>query len=121
MTNNIVRFPPSTTGANQTSKLCGMAREVMDEEEFRSRPYTPRGKNMHTFLFRSREAILEADEAELIRDVCFDIEKAQRKLEKLRARIESLQEYSVNELQLLTTIETKLGAAIVAALLSGKR
>jgi hypothetical protein len=62
--------------------------------------------------------ILEADEAELIRDVCGDIDKAQRKLAKLRARIESLQEYAVNELQLLTTADTKLSAAIVAALLS---
>jgi len=33
-------------------------------------------RNMHTYLFRSREALLEADEAELIRDVCCDIDKA---------------------------------------------
>jgi hypothetical protein len=77
-------------------------------------------KNMHTYLFRSREALLEADEAELIRDVCCDIDKAQKKLEKLRERIESLQEYSVNELQLLNTLDTKLTAAIVAALLSAR-
>ena len=73
---------------------------------------------MHTYLFRSREAVLEADEAELIRDVCCDIDKAQKKLEKLRERIESLQEYSVNELQLLSALEIKLSAALVAALLS---
>jgi hypothetical protein len=63
---------------------------------------------MHTYLFRSREALLEADEAELIRDVCCDIDKAQKKLQKIRERIESLQEYAVNELQLLTAADTKL-------------
>ena len=71
---------------------------------------------MHTYLFRSREALLEADEAELIRDVCCDIDNARRKLEKIRARIESLQEYAVAELQSLTEADTKLSAAIVAAL-----
>jgi hypothetical protein len=73
---------------------------------------------MHTFVFRSRAALLEADEAELIRDVCSDINKAQRKLEKIRARIESLQEYAVTELHELGVADTKLSAAIVAALLS---
>ena len=75
-------------------------------------------KNMHTYLFRSRKAVLEADEAELIRDVCSDIDEAQKKLEKLRARIESFQELADAELQALNTAETKLTAAIVAALLS---
>jgi hypothetical protein len=73
---------------------------------------------MRTVLFRSREMILESEEADLVRDVRFDIDKAQRKLEKIRARMESLQEYAVTELQLLTDADTKLSAAIVAALLS---
>jgi hypothetical protein len=65
--------------------------------------------------------LLEADEAELIRDVCCDIDKAQKKLKKIRERIESLQEYAVNELQLLTAADTKLSSAIVAALLSAHK
>jgi hypothetical protein len=76
---------------------------------------------MHTVLFRSRELILEANEADLVRDVRFDVDKAQRKLEKIRARIESLQEYAETELRLLTDADTKLSAAIVAALLSRQR
>jgi hypothetical protein len=105
--NNIVAFPN------------GVPRRKPARAEYRSRTAT-RQKNMHTYLFRSREALLEADEGELIRDVCCDPDKAQKKLEKLRARIESLQEYAVSELQLLTGLETKLSAAIVAALLSNR-
>jgi hypothetical protein len=83
------------------------------------RPYRVRGeKNKHTLLFRSRETILQSDEADLVRDVCFDIDRAQGKLERIRARIESLQEYAATELQLLTDADTKLSAAIVVALLS---
>jgi hypothetical protein len=82
------------------------------------RPYRRSAQNMHTLLFRSRELILQSDEADLIRDVRFDIDKAQRKLEKIRARMESLQEYAAPELQLLADADTKLGAAIAAALLS---
>jgi hypothetical protein len=104
MYNNIVTFPNAVPRAKLRT-------------DHRSRTGDGQ-KNMHTYLFRSREALLEADEAELICDVCCDIDKAQRKLEKLRARIESLQEYAVNELQLLTTADTKLSPAIVAALLS---
>jgi hypothetical protein len=47
---------------------------------------------MQTLLFRSRESILESDEPDLVRDVCLDIDRAQGKLERIRARIESLQE-----------------------------
>jgi hypothetical protein len=83
------------------------------------RPYRVRSeKNMQTLLFRSRESILESDEPDLVRDVCLDIDRAQGKLERIRARIESLQEYAVTEIQLLTNAETKLSAALVAALLS---
>jgi hypothetical protein len=84
------------------------------------KPYRRSEKSMHTVVFRSRESILQSDEAELVRDVRFDLDKAQRKLEKIRARIEGLQEYAATELQLLTDANTKLSAAIVAALLSTK-
>jgi hypothetical protein len=76
---------------------------------------------MHTLLFRSRESILQSDEPDLVRDVCFDIDRARGKLERIRARIESLQEYAATELQLLTDADTKLSAALVAALLSTQR
>jgi hypothetical protein len=38
------------------------------------------GPNMHTFLFRKYDLIVESDEADLVRDVCFDIDKAEKKL-----------------------------------------
>jgi hypothetical protein len=108
---NIVTFP-----GKQTS---GRPRSISSSS---GRPYRVRGeKNMHTLLFRSRESILQSDEPDLVRDVCFDINRAQRKLERIRARIESLQEYAATEIQLLTDADTKLSAALVAALLSTQR
>ena len=75
------------------------------------------GLNMRTALFRNREAIVESDEADLVRDVCLNIDKAQAKLARLQARLKIVQA----EVQLLTAADTKLSAAIVAALLSGQR
>jgi hypothetical protein len=76
---------------------------------------------MHSLLFRSRESILQSDEHDLVRNVCFDIDRAQGELERIRARIKSLQEYAATEIQLLTDATTKLSAALVAALLSTQR
>lgn len=80
----------------------------------------PERKNMHTFLFRSREAILESDEADLIADVRFDLHKAQVKLERMRTGRQSLQERTTAELRLSIAADIKLTAAIVAALLSSR-
>src|ERR1700704_3518715 len=87
----------------------------------RRRPYSRRRPNMQTFLFRSRRLILEANDADLFRDVCLDLDKATTKLEPLRRRVRGVQEQAAAEIQSLTTAETKLAAAIVAALLSGQR
>jgi hypothetical protein len=107
MSDNVFAFP-----GNKTSDR---PRSISSS----GRPYRVRGeKNKHTLLFRSRESILQSDEPDLVRDVCFDIDRAKGKLERIRARIESLQEYAATELQLLTDADTKLSAALVAALLS---
>lgn len=74
-------------------------------------------RNMHNLLFRSREAILESDEPDLISDVRFDLHKAQVKLERMRTARQSLQERTTAELSLSVEADTKLAAAIVAALL----
>jgi hypothetical protein len=108
MTDNVVAFPANKTSGSPLISSSG-------------RPYRVRGeKNMHTLLFRSRESILESDEPDLVRDVCLDIDRAKGKLERIRARIGSLQEYAATELQLLADADTKLSAAIVAALLSSQ-
>jgi hypothetical protein len=75
---------------------------------------------MHTFLFRSYNLIVESGEADLIRDVCLDLEKAQKKLKTIQQRSKDVQEQAAAQIQLLTAAETKLSAAIVAALLSGR-
>jgi hypothetical protein len=105
MSDNLLAFP-----GNKTSER---PRSISSS----GRPYRVRGeKNRFTLLFRSRESILESDEAELVRDVCFDIDRAQAKLERIRSRLKSLQEYAATEIQMLTDADAKLSAAIVAAL-----
>lgn len=76
---------------------------------------------MHTFVFRSYDLIVESDEAELLRDVRLDTHKAEVKLVKVKERLQGERERSAALIELLTTVETKLSAAIVAALLSTRR
>jgi hypothetical protein len=77
--------------------------------------------NMQTFLFRSYDLIVKSDEADLIRDVCLDIHKAEVKLKKVRQRLQGIQEQSAAQIRLLTAADTKLSAAIAAALLSTRK
>jgi hypothetical protein len=83
--------------------------------------YRGSGVNIRTLCFRSRELLLESDEADLIRDVCLDIDKAQTKLRKIRERLQSVQEWSADQVEQLTAANIKLSAAIVSALLSTSR
>jgi hypothetical protein len=91
--------------------------------EKKSRRQAHRGSrvNIRTLCFRSREALLESDEADLVRDVCRDLHKAEVKLMAIRQRLQGVQEWSAAQIEQLTAAETKLSAAIVAALLSGQR
>ena len=102
MSNNVITFP-------EPARLF---------PKRRSRENVRNGSNMHTFLFRSYDLIVQSDEADLIRDVCFDIDKAQTRLKAIRRRLKGVQEQAAAQLQLLTAADTKLTAAIVAALLS---
>jgi hypothetical protein len=85
------------------------------------RTRVPGGPNMRTFLFRSRDSILESDEADLVQDVCLGLDRAQTKLMAIRRRLQGVREWSAEEIQLLTAADTKLTAAIVAALLSSRQ
>jgi hypothetical protein len=91
---------------------------VITSEPEEEGPRPTRHYRLQRLLFRSRESILQSDEPDLVRDVCLDIDRAQGKLKRICARIESLQEYAVAELQALTAGDTKLSGAIIAALLS---
>jgi hypothetical protein len=77
--------------------------------------------NIRTLCFRSREMLLESDEVDLIRDDGLDLHKAEVKLKAIRQRLQSVQEWSAAQIDQLTTADTKLSAAIVAAILSGQR
>jgi hypothetical protein len=79
------------------------------------------GPNMQRLLFRSSRLIAESDEADLIRDVGLALDRAETKLRRIKERLKGVQEQAAANVQMLTAAETKLSAAIVAALLSGQR
>src|SRR5438552_15535431 len=61
--------------------------ELMDPRGA-GRPCRRGGRNMHSFVFRSYNLILQSDESDLMRDVCFDIDKAQTKLARIRRQMQ---------------------------------
>ncbi|PJG56619.1 hypothetical protein CVM73_03455 [Bradyrhizobium forestalis] len=73
------------------------------------------GPNMHTFVFRSYELILASSEADLVRDVRFDLEKAQTKLKTIQQQLERDREHAAARADLLSRAEARLSAAIAAA------
>jgi hypothetical protein len=79
------------------------------------------GQSMQTFVFRSYDLIVESDEADLVRDVSLDIDKAETKLKAIRRRLKGVQEQAAAKVQLLTAADAKLTAAIVAATDSRRR
>jgi len=121
MSDNVITFPepaglfPKRRTIPVTSKP---EKEEPKKGYWRSRENVRNGPSMHTFLFRSYDLIVQSDKADLVRDVCFDIDKAQTKLKAVRRRLQGVQVRAAAEVQLLTAADTKLTAAIVAALLS---
>jgi hypothetical protein len=77
-----------------------------------------RGPNMQTLLFRSSRLIVESDDADLVRDVGLALDRAQTKLGRVKRRLKDVKEQAAAQVLLLTTAETKLTAAIVAALMT---
>ena len=83
-----------------------------------SAPFEPRVKirrRARRMVFRSYTLIVQSDEADLMRDVCFDIHKAQTKLKAIRRQLQCDREHAAAREKLLTSAEDKLSAAIVAA------
>jgi hypothetical protein len=81
MSDNVITFPEPAGRFPKRRTI-----PVTSEPDVRNR------SNMHTFLFRSYDLIVESDEADLVRDVCFDIDKAQTKLKAIRRRLKGVQE-----------------------------
>jgi hypothetical protein len=107
---NIVDFPGRQLQSNRVSN------RISEDKSRQTRRST--GVNIRTLCFRSYDLIVEADEGELLRDVCLDTHKAEVKLRKVRERLQGERERSAALIELLTAAETRLRAAIVAALLS---
>jgi hypothetical protein len=73
------------------------------------------GVNIRELCFRSRELILQSSEADLVRDVCRDSDKAEVKLKAIRRHLQSEREWAAAQIGQLTEADTKLTAAVVAA------
>ena len=69
---------------------------------------------MHTFVFCSYSLIVKSAEADLVRDVRFDVEKAQSKLKAIRRQLEQDRKHAAARAELLTSCESKLSVAIDA-------
>ena len=109
MIDNVITFP----------EQAGLPkRRTIPVNSKQSRENLRNGPNMQRLLFRSSDLIVESDEADLVRDVCFDIDRAQTKLKRIQRRLKGVQEQAAARVQLLSAAETKLTVAIVAALLS---
>jgi len=70
----------------------------------------------HRLVSRSYDQIVKADESDLVRDVGVDIGKARSKLKAIRRQLEQDRKRAAAREELLTSCETKLSAAIDAAL-----
>jgi hypothetical protein len=64
---------------------------------------------MHTFVL-----IVASSEANLVRDVCYDFDKATTKRNAIRQQIDRNREHAAAREDLLTKAEAKLSAAIAA-------
>jgi hypothetical protein len=62
-------------------------------------------------------ASLSSAASRVDRGVCCDLEKAQGKLNAARRQTKKVREHAAEQISTLVAVETKLGAAIVAALL----
>ncbi|KJC59891.1 hypothetical protein UP10_14430 [Bradyrhizobium sp. LTSPM299] len=71
---------------------------------------------MQTLLFRSRALILSSSQADLVRDVCCDVAKAQTKLRLIQEKLETVREMAAAEIEELSAADVKLAAAINVAL-----
>jgi hypothetical protein len=65
--------------------------------------------SMHTFVL-----IVASSEANLVRDVCYDFDKATTKRNAIRQQIDRNREHAAAREDLLTKAEAKLSAAIAA-------
>lgn len=106
MSENIIKFPGRR---DRRRSHCDDEGGVCCQKAYRGS-----GVSIRTLCFRSRELILESDEADLVRDIYRDPHKAQVKLRLLQRGLKGLQERTARYLQ----AEIKFKAAMVAALLS---
>jgi hypothetical protein len=113
---NIVEF----RGQPKPRKQAQIIDDEEDEYVYERRQAPFREGALHTLSYRSYDLIVRSDEAELVRDVSFDLDKAQRKLKSIQRQLQRDREHAIAREQLLTVAATKLSAAIVTALLATK-
>ena len=124
--NNVVKFPfgvsrpalarlPRRSDNGTPEERAAERTKAEPEAEPRVKVRRRSGRSLHTFVFRSYDLIVESAEADLLRDVCFDMHKAQVKLTAIRRQIAADREHAAAREKLLTAAESRLTAASVAA------
>ncbi|WP_377830327.1 hypothetical protein ACFKHW_17355 [Bradyrhizobium lupini] len=110
---NVFTFPSARPASN--------VRELQnpsfddDRARWRSPNYKSSGRpNMHSFVFRSYDLIVGSSEADLVRDVGLDVDKAETKLHCIQRQLQRDREHAATREDLLTRAEAKLSAAIAA-------
>jgi sugar/nucleoside kinase (ribokinase family) len=110
---NVVTFPGACAPSNvRPVNLSFDYRPALVGAE--SEPWRQRA-NMHTHVFRSYDLIVTSPEADLLRDVRHDLDKARTKLKRVQKQLELDREHAAARADLLTKAEARLSAAIVAA------
>ncbi|QQN62109.1 hypothetical protein JIR23_21150 [Bradyrhizobium diazoefficiens] len=112
---NVFTFPRRSTSPETALRNPSFLPENVVQLEVQKRGRRRSGRSLHTFVFRSYEAIVASDEADLMRDVSFDTRKARVKLRKIREQLELDREHAAAREKLLSSAESRLSAAIDAA------
>jgi hypothetical protein len=87
-------------GKADVARNAGCVRTANDRARARER--ASGGPNMHTFVFRSYGLIVGSSEADLVRDVRLDVDKAQTKLKCIQRQLKRDQEHAAARADLLT-------------------
>ncbi|MGY4437051.1 hypothetical protein ACVWWO_009528 [Bradyrhizobium sp. F1.13.1] len=90
---NVLTFPGNRP-ASKVRKLPNLSFEHCGAR-WRSPGYKSSGRpNMHTFVFRSYGLIVRTSQADLVRDVRLDVDKARKKLKTIQQRLHRDREHA---------------------------
>jgi hypothetical protein len=109
------RLPRRSENGTPEERAAKRTTAEPEAEPIEIEPRVKGRRQARRMVFRSYALIVQSAEADLMRDVCFDLHKAQVKLKAIRRQIAADREHAAAREKLLTSAESRLSAAIVAA------